>query len=43
MKKLVALSFMILLLASACTTYTCPTYADADIDDSKCEQVENKI
>ena len=43
MKKLVWISFAILLIASACTTYTCPTYADAEVDDSKCEQVENKI
>jgi len=44
MKKLVSFSFAILLLASAaCTTYTCPTYADAEVDDAKCEQVENNI
>lgn len=43
MRKLVWISFSILLLVSACTTYTCPTYADADTDDSGTEQVDCKI
>ena len=43
MKKLVWLSFAILLLASACTTYTCPTYAETDVNDTPKAQVEDKV
>ncbi len=38
MKKLVWLSFAILLLVASCTTYTCPTYAKGDSIESNCEQ-----
>jgi len=40
MKKLVWLSFAILLLASACTTYSCPTYSLNDSNDSKDAETE---
>jgi len=43
MKKLVWLSFVVLLLASACTTYTCPTYAQEDSIESNCEQSVDKV
>ena len=43
MKKLVWISFMVLMLASACTTYTCPTYADAEVEDTSSEKVEDTI
>lgn len=40
MKKLAWLSFAILLLASACTTYSCPTYAMDDFENTETEQTE---
>jgi len=43
MKKLVWLSFAILLLASACTSYTCPTYAKQDTQEQSAKQSEQKI
>jgi len=43
MKKLVWLSFAILLLASACTSYTCPTYAKKDVQETKTLKSEQKI
>ncbi len=43
MKKLVWLSFAILLLAASCTTYSCPTYAMDDTKDNDTNQVEEKI
>lgn len=43
MKKLVWLSFAILLLAASCTTYSCPTYAMDDSKGDNTKQVEEKI
>ncbi len=43
MKKLVWLSFTILLFVSACTSYTCPTYAKHDTQEQSAKQSEQKI
>ena len=43
MKKLVWLSYAILLLASACTSFTCPTYAKHNTQEQSAKQSEQKI
>lgn len=40
MKRLVWLTFAILLFASACTTYTCPTYSKYEDVKQESEDAE---
>ena len=43
MKKSLAVFLFVLFGASACSQYTCPTYASNDAEETKTEQVvENK-
>lgn len=41
MKKSIAILFIVLFGATACSQYTCPTYADAEKTDTE-KVVENK-
>ncbi|WP_281169027.1 hypothetical protein [Fulvivirga imtechensis] len=43
MKKSIVVILAVGLLASACSTYTCPTYAKEPVKEKKDVRVEEKI